>query len=46
MTLDILGDAEAVARIWDSLAGLERGESGADMAAVRRNLIRRRVTGG
>jgi hypothetical protein len=46
MTLDILGDAEAEARIWDSLAGLERGESGADMAAVRRNLIRRRVTGG
>jgi hypothetical protein len=46
MTLDILGDAEAVARIRDSLAGLERGEPGADMAAFRRNLIRRRVAGG
>ncbi len=46
MTLEILGDAEAVARIWDSLAGLERGEPGADMATVRRNLLRRRVTGG
>ena len=46
MTLEILGDAEAVARISDSLAGLERREPGADMPTVRRNLIRRRVTGG
>jgi len=46
MTLEILGDAEAVARIWDSLAGLERGEPGADMATARRTLILRRVAGG
>lgn len=45
MTLEILGDAEAVARISHSLAALERGEPGADMATVRQNLVRRRVTG-
>jgi antitoxin YefM len=45
MTLEILGDAEAVTRIAESLAGLERGELGADMATVRQDLARRRVTG-
>jgi antitoxin YefM len=46
MTLEILGDTEAVARISESLAALERGEPGADMATVRQDLARRRVTGG
>jgi prevent-host-death family protein len=45
MTLEILGDADAVARISESLAALERGEPGADMATVRQDLARRRVTG-
>jgi antitoxin YefM len=45
MTLEILGDAAAVARISESLAALERGESGADMATVRQDLARRRATG-
>jgi len=45
MTLEILGDVEAVARISESLAALERGELGADMATVRQDLARRRVTG-
>src|SRR5262249_31743683 len=45
MTLEILGDTEAVARISESLAGLGRGEPGAGMATVRQGLARRRVTG-
>lgn len=45
MTLEILGDADAVARISESLAALERGEPGADMATVRQDLARRRATG-
>ncbi len=45
MTLDILGDSEAVAGISESLAALERGEPGADMATVRRDLARRRASG-
>jgi antitoxin YefM len=45
MTLEILGDADAVMRISQSLAALERGEQGADLAAVRQDLARRRVTG-
>src|SRR5215831_1993841 len=45
MTLEILGDSDAVARISESLAALERGEAGADLAAVRQDLARRRVTG-
>jgi mRNA-degrading endonuclease RelE of RelBE toxin-antitoxin system len=32
MTLEILGDTEAVARISESLAALGRGEPGADLA--------------
>jgi len=35
MTLEILGNTDAVARISESLAGLEQGEPGADMATVR-----------
>lgn len=46
MTLEILADGDAVARISESLAALEGGDPGADMATVRRELARRRVTGG
>jgi antitoxin YefM len=45
MTLEVLGDADAVIRISDSLTALQRGESGADMATVRQDLARRRATG-
>ena len=45
MTLEILGEDEAVARISESLAALGRGEPGADMATVRQELARRRATG-
>jgi antitoxin YefM len=45
MTLEILSDTEAGARISESLAALECGEHGADMATVRQDLVRRRVTG-
>jgi antitoxin YefM len=45
MTLEILGDADAVARISESLGAIERGEPGADVATVRRDLARRRATG-
>ena len=45
MTLEILGDTEAVARISESLAVLQRDEPGADMATVRQDLARHRVTG-
>ena len=45
MTLEILGDTDAVARISESLAALGRGEPGADLATVRHDLARRRATG-
>jgi prevent-host-death family protein len=45
MTLEILGDMQAVARITESLAALGRGEEGADLATVRADLARRRATG-
>ena len=45
MTLEILGDSDAVARISESLASLGRGEPGADLATVRQDLARRRATG-
>ena len=45
MTLEVIGDSNAVARISESLAALGRGEAGADMATVRRELGRRRPTG-
>lgn len=45
MTLEILGDTEAVARVSESLAALERREPGAGMDTVRQDLARRRVTG-
>jgi hypothetical protein len=45
MTLDMLSDTDAAARISESLAALGRGEPGAGMATVRRDLVRHRVTG-
>jgi antitoxin YefM len=45
MTLEILGDTEAVARISASLAALGRGEPGVDLATVRQDLARRRASG-
>jgi antitoxin YefM len=45
MTLEILGDAEAVSRITESLAALEHGDPGAGIATVRQDLARRRVSG-
>jgi antitoxin YefM len=44
MTLEIVGDTDAVARISESLAGLGRGKPGADTATVRQDLTRRRVS--
>jgi antitoxin YefM len=45
MTLEILGDSDAVARISESLAALGRGERGVDLATVRADLARRRHSG-
>jgi antitoxin YefM len=45
MTLEILGDNDAVVRISESLAALGRGEPGTDLATVRQDLARRRTTG-
>lgn len=42
-TLEILSDPEAVVRISQSLAALERGAPGSDMATVRQDLARRTV---
>jgi PHD/YefM family antitoxin component YafN of YafNO toxin-antitoxin module len=42
MTLEILGDTPAVARIAESLAALGRGEEGVDLATVRADLAHRR----
>lgn len=43
MTLEILADAGADARIAESLAALGRGEPGADLATIRQDLARRRA---
>lgn len=45
MTLEILGDSDAVARIGESLSALGRGEEGVDLDTVRADLARRRATG-
>jgi hypothetical protein len=45
MTLEILGDSDAVARISESLAALGREERGVDLATVRADLARRRHSG-
>ena len=42
MTLEILSDSAAVARISESLAELERGDEGVDLTTVRADLARRR----
>src|SRR5260370_42641117 len=45
MTLEILGDTSAVARLSASLAALGRGEPGADLATVRPDLARPHAAG-
>ena len=45
MTLEVLADTGAVARISESLAALGRGEAGVDIATVRQDLTHRSVTG-
>jgi len=45
MTLEILGDSDVVSRISESLAALGRGEPGANLATVRADLARRRLSG-
>jgi antitoxin YefM len=45
MTVGILADSSVATRISESLAALERGEPGADMAMVRQDLARRRANG-
>jgi antitoxin YefM len=45
MTLEILADSAAAARIGESLAELGRGEPGADLDTVRQELARRRAGG-
>jgi antitoxin YefM len=45
MTLEILSDTGAVARIGESLAALRRGEPGAELDAVRQDLAQRRTAG-
>src|SRR5258708_4388163 len=46
MTLEILGDADASARIAETLAALGRGEPGADLATRPQDPSRRRPTRG
>ena len=45
MTLEILGDSDAAARISESLTALGRGERGVDLGTVRADLARRRHSG-
>jgi antitoxin YefM len=45
MTLELLGNTDAVGRISESLAALGRGEPGDDIATVGQDLTHRRVTG-
>ena len=45
MTLEILGDTQTAARITESLAALNQGDTGVDLATVRADLARRRTTG-
>jgi antitoxin YefM len=46
LTLEILGDAEAVAGIAESLAARQSGERGVDLDTVRADLARRRTAQG
>jgi antitoxin YefM len=45
MTVEILGDNDAVVRISESLTALDRGEPGADAATVREELTKRSASG-
>lgn len=45
VTLEVLADTGAVARVSESLAALGRGEPGVNIATVRKDLTHRRVTG-
>jgi prevent-host-death family protein len=45
MTLEILGNGDAVTRIQESLAALGCREPGAEMAAMPQDLAQRRATG-
>lgn len=45
MTLEILSDSDAAARISESLASLGRGDLGVDLDTVRADLTRRRHSG-
>ncbi len=45
MSLEILSDSTAVARISESLAALDGGEPGVSMDTVRADLLRRRSGG-
>lgn len=45
MTSEILADSAAAARISESLAALDRGEQGVDLATLRADLARRRRLG-
>lgn len=41
ITLEVLRDSDAAARISESLAALSRGERGVDLATVRADFVRR-----
>lgn len=45
ITLEVLGHADAVLRISESLAALGGGDDGVDVETVRGDLARRRTTG-
>lgn len=45
MTLDLLRDSAAVARITESLAAIEAGDLGVDLETAQADLMRRRITG-
>jgi antitoxin YefM len=45
LTLEVLGDTEAVKEIAEGLASLQAGEPGVDLDTIRADLARRRTTG-
>ena len=46
ITLEALADADASGRIVEALDALNAGDTGVDLETVRRDLARRRATGG
>jgi len=46
VTLEILSDSDAVARLTEGRVSLDRGEAGVGLDTVRADLARRRATGG